>query len=470
MNDQSAQPQTNPTGESAVNKLKELLENINKSIPPSVAGFEAITPKEIKKWYKDTNHNFLFRFSISIFAINIALFHSINDALSLFGFPLDKYPQFNDEKTNLFLAQSISMILLFVSYLVSTGQTLELKKFEKAAPGLKLSFERAERSVRWFNGFFTTTMIAWLLLYASLFLVNYFDFKSLYKESIFNLINSVSAIGIICMYLEIDRGTFKETQSNDLQRSGSHLFILGGVIALIFIVELMAIAPYQSEFYSTQTILQQNKSKIDTITLSLEQNSPISKGISSLVTRAEKPTSDQTTNDLDVEVDNINELLTSEGKNTLIATEDIHTIHDSTLAMRKKEKEVEPVIFFFGFLSGLFSGLSMSLLVGHLCSRIIGIDMLIPRTFLTIYAIIQPIFPLITTREDTLYITLTEYLTISALGGKILMFILIFWQRESGTLAYHMMRSRDLSLNEGKRQKAFLDAIKTARNNNNETT
>jgi len=114
----------------------------------------------------------------------------------------------------------------------------------------------------------------------------------------------------------------------------------------------------------------------------------------------------------------------------------------------------------FSFISGIIVGVITGLLVTRLCSRFINLP-LWAASFLTVYAVIQPVFPIIAQSqeqsvqlqqisEQEFFKSLSLYMAIIALYGKVLLLAIIHWVRDSNRLLYYMARARKVHDEEDK--------------------
>lgn len=101
----------------------------------------------------------------------------------------------------------------------------------------------------------------------------------------------------------------------------------------------------------------------------------------------------------------------------------------------------ERISYIFSFVSGIIIGVVTGLLVTKLGSRIINLPIW-ASTFLTVYAVIQPIFPIIAQSKVDFDKTLGIMLAIVGFYGKVFLLAVIHWARDTNRLLYYMARAR----------------------------
>lgn len=94
----------------------------------------------------------------------------------------------------------------------------------------------------------------------------------------------------------------------------------------------------------------------------------------------------------------------------------------------------------FSFLSGIIVGVSTGLLVTALASRIINLP-LWAVVILTLYAVIQLAFPILTHQESWSRDILPLILVVAFLG-KVFLLAIVHWARDTNRLLYYMARTR----------------------------
>jgi hypothetical protein len=99
------------------------------------------------------------------------------------------------------------------------------------------------------------------------------------------------------------------------------------------------------------------------------------------------------------------------------------------------------ISFVFSFASGIIIGVVTGLLITKLSTRIINLP-LWATTCLVVYAVIQPIFPIIARSRGDFEKDLAAVMLMIAFYGKILLFAVIQWARDTNRLVYYMARAR----------------------------
>jgi hypothetical protein len=96
----------------------------------------------------------------------------------------------------------------------------------------------------------------------------------------------------------------------------------------------------------------------------------------------------------------------------------------------------------FSLFSGIAVGITAGLLVTRLASKSLGVPFW-AISFLTMYAVIQPVFPLISRPNDDVDRHLSQIFVMVAFYGKILLLAVIHWLRDSNRLWYYMVEAAE---------------------------
>jgi len=116
------------------------------------------------------------------------------------------------------------------------------------------------------------------------------------------------------------------------------------------------------------------------------------------------------------------------------------------------------VRFVFSTVSGILTGIATALLTVRFASRIIDV----PKRailVLVIYSVIQPLFPLLTTRDHTVN-SLVGHLAINiSLYCKATLLVVIQWMHSTHRLTYYMVRAPAMIKDEGPLRTSFVEGL-----------
>ena len=109
----------------------------------------------------------------------------------------------------------------------------------------------------------------------------------------------------------------------------------------------------------------------------------------------------------------------------------------------KLPQHASSISYIFSFVSGISIGVTTGLLVTKLASRFINAP-LWAITLLTVYAVIQPVFPIIAQSKEVIHESLAVIIAFIAFYGKICLLGVVHWARDSNRLLYYMARARKI--------------------------
>jgi len=110
----------------------------------------------------------------------------------------------------------------------------------------------------------------------------------------------------------------------------------------------------------------------------------------------------------------------------------------------------------FSLLSGVLTGVATGLLAVRFGSRILEVPP-IAMILLVLYAIIQPLFPLLSVQENATTISIRFFAVNIALYSKIALLVVIHWLRTTHQLAYYMARALQFLDEEGRNRLVFVN-------------
>lgn len=106
-------------------------------------------------------------------------------------------------------------------------------------------------------------------------------------------------------------------------------------------------------------------------------------------------------------------------------------------------KGLNNLSYVFGLVSGLLVGVCTGLLVARLTSRLFNLH-IFPLVMLTLFAIIQPVFPILTAQTDTVSQGIAYVAALIALYAKVALLIVIEWLRDRFGVLYYMVNAARL--------------------------
>ncbi len=116
---------------------------------------------------------------------------------------------------------------------------------------------------------------------------------------------------------------------------------------------------------------------------------------------------------------------------------------------------IEGLTLSFSLVSGLLTGLATALLVTRLASRLFGTPKL-AIVFLMLYAVVQPLFPMVSSPNNVATLVAGKFALNIALYGKVTLVVVIHWLRSTHRISYYMIRARHLMNTEKNEKENFL--------------